>query len=107
VLVPPGAAAALTPSVSSRANANEAIPASCEDRARKAWEYCLEEPLAKNCFNSWRTFAVDEEIKIASDDEKVQWEAVDLVDRLASPSSSTMEERGRSDYWFRIGDCGF
>jgi hypothetical protein len=71
VLVPLAAAAALDPSVFSRVNASEAIPASWEDRARKAWEYYLEEPLVKNCVNSWRTFAVGDEIKIAGDDEKV------------------------------------
>jgi len=70
VLVPLAAAAALDPSVFSKGNASEAIPASREDRARKAWEYYLEEPLVKNCVNSWRTFAVGEEIKIAGDDEK-------------------------------------
>lgn len=83
VLVPLAAAAALDPSVFSKVNASESIPASWEDRARKAWEYYLEEPLVKNCVNSWRTFAVGDEIKIAGDDEKVKWEAVDLVDRLS------------------------
>ena len=82
MLVPLAAAAALDPSVFSKVNASEAIPASWEDRARKAWEYYLEEPLVKNCVNSWRTFAVGEEIKIAGDDEKVKWEAVDVADRL-------------------------
>ena len=67
----------------SKVNASEAIPASWENRARKAWEYYLEEPLVKNCVNSWRTFAVGEEIKIAGDDEKVKWEAVDVADRLS------------------------
>ena len=71
VLVPL-AAAALDPSVFSKVNASEAIPASWEDRARKAWEYYLEDPLVKNCVNSWRTFAVGDEIKIAGDDEKVK-----------------------------------
>jgi hypothetical protein len=83
VLVPLAAAAALDPSVFSKVNASEAIPASWEDRARKAWEYYLEEPLVKNCVNSWRTFAVGEEIKIAGDDGKVKWEAVDVADRLS------------------------
>ncbi len=82
VLVPLAAAAALDPSAFNRINATEAIPASWEDRARKAWEYYLEEPLVKNCVNSWRTFAVGDEIKIASDDEQVKSGALDLADQL-------------------------
>jgi len=82
VLVP-HAAAPLDPSVFSKVNPSEAIPASWEDRARKAWEYYLEEPLLKNCANSWRTFALGAESKIAGDDEKVKWEAVDVADRLS------------------------
>jgi flagellar basal body-associated protein FliL len=83
VLIPLAAAAALDPSVFSKVNASEAIPASWEDRARKAWEYYLEEPLVKNCVNSWRTFAVGDEIKIAGDDKKVKWEVIELSDRLS------------------------
>ena len=75
VLVPLATAAALDSSVFNKVNASEAVPASWEERARKAWEYYLEEPLVKNCINSWRTFAVGDEIKIAGDDEKVKWEA--------------------------------
>lgn len=76
------AAAALDSSVFSKVNASEAVPATWEERASKAWEYYLEEPLVKNCINSWRTFAVGDEIKIAGDDEKVKWEAMDPSDRL-------------------------
>ena len=72
VLVPLATAAALDASAFRSINATEAVPASWEDRARKAWEYYLEEPLVKNCVNSWRTFAVGDEIKIASDDEEVK-----------------------------------
>jgi hypothetical protein len=82
VVVPMAAAAALDSSVFSKVNASEAVPATWEERASKAWEYYLEEPLVKNCINSWRTFAVGDEIKIAGDDEKVKWEAADLSDRL-------------------------
>jgi len=81
VVVPLAAAAALDTGVFSRVNASEAIPASWEERARKAWEYYVEEPLVKNCVNSWRTFAVVDEIKITSDGD-VQWEAIALADRL-------------------------
>jgi hypothetical protein len=43
VIAPLATAAALDPSVFSKANATEAIPATWEERARKAWEYytCL------------------------------------------------------------------
>ncbi len=61
---------------------DDVIPAAWEDRARKAWEYYLEEPLVKNCVNSWRTFAVGDEIKIAAEDEKLKDAAVEESDRL-------------------------
>ena len=76
------AAAALDSSTFSSINANDAIPANWDDRAKKAWEYYVEEPLVKNCVNSWRTFAVGDEIKITSDDDTVKQEANDLADRL-------------------------
>lgn len=82
VITPLAAAAALDSSTFSSINATEAIPASWEDRARKAWEYYVEEPLVKNCVNSWRTFAVGDEIKITSDDDAVKEEAGDVSDRL-------------------------
>lgn len=59
-----------------------AIPKTWEERAKKAWEYYVEEPLVKNCINSWRTFAVGDEIRITSDDDTVKDEANDLADRL-------------------------
>jgi len=46
------------------------------------WEYYVEEPLVKNCVNSWHTFAKGDEIKITSDDEDVQWGAIALAGRL-------------------------
>ena len=75
-------AAALDSSAFSSINANDAIPTTWEDRARKAWEYYVEEPLVKNCVNSWRTFAVGDEIKITSDDDAVKQEANDLAAKL-------------------------
>jgi len=83
VIAPLATAAALDPSVFSKVSAIEAIPASWEERARKAWEYYIEEPLVKNCVNSWRTFAVGDEIKITSDDEDVKNDAASLADRLS------------------------
>jgi len=81
-VAPLATAAALDPSVFSKVSATEAIPATWEERARKAWEYHIEEPLVKNCVNSWRTFAVGDEIKITSDDKDVKSDAVSLADRL-------------------------
>jgi flagellar basal body-associated protein FliL len=82
--IPPLAtAAALDNSSFSRINATEAIPATWEERAAKAWEYYIEEPLVKNCINSWRTFAVGDEIKLASDDEDLKNEATDAAEELS------------------------
>jgi hypothetical protein len=61
-------AAALDSSAFNRIAANDTIPVNWDERAKKAWEYYTEEPLVKNCLNSWRTFAVGDEIKITSDD---------------------------------------
>ena len=74
--------AALDASIFGALNPDEAIPAAWEDRARRAWEYYLEEPLVKNCVNSWRTFAVGDEIKIAAEDEDLKWAAIEARDRL-------------------------
>jgi hypothetical protein len=64
VIAPMAAAAALDSAAFSKVNASESVPATWEERARKAWEYYVEEPLVKNCVNSWRTFAVGDEIKM-------------------------------------------
>jgi hypothetical protein len=76
------AAAVLDSAAFSKVNASEAVPAIWEERARKAWEYYVEEPLVKNCVNSWRTFAVGDEIKIAGDDDKLKQEAMDAANCL-------------------------
>jgi len=81
-ITPMATAAALDSSAFSTINANEAVPATWEERARKAWDYYVEEPLVKNCVNSWRTFAVGDEIKISSDDEKLKGDAVAMADHL-------------------------
>jgi len=81
-IVPMAAAAALDASAFSKVNASDAVPATWEERARKAWEYYVEEPLVKNCVNSWRTFAVGDEIKITSDDETLKNDAVNAAWRL-------------------------
>mgnify|MGYP001195898507 FL=1 len=82
VIAPLAAAAALDSAAFAKVNAAEAIPATWEERARKAWEYYVEEPLVKNCVNSWRTFAVGDEIKITSDDETLKDQALEAAWRL-------------------------
>ena len=82
VITPLATIAALDSSTFSAVNATSAIPATWEDRARKAWEYYIEEPLVKNCVNSWRTFAVGDEIRITSDDDTLKTESNDLAARL-------------------------
>lgn len=79
---PLATAAALDSTTFAGLNPNEAIPATWEERARKAWEYYLEEPLVKNCVNSWRTFAVGDEIKLSSDDETLKDAAIEAAWRL-------------------------
>jgi hypothetical protein len=51
IIAPMAAAAALDSAAFSRVNASEAVPTTWEERARKAWEYYVEEPLVKNCVN--------------------------------------------------------
>ncbi len=82
VITPLATIAALDSSTFSAVNATSAIPATWEERARKAWEYYIEEPLVKNCVNSWRTFAVGDEIRITSDDDTLKTESNDLAARL-------------------------
>lgn len=83
IVAPLAAAAALDSSTFAKINADDcAIPKAWEDRAKKAWEYYLEEPLVKNCVNSWRTFAVGDEIKITSDDDTVKAESNELANRI-------------------------
>ncbi len=83
VIAPLASAAALDSSAFSGINVcDDAIPNTWEERAKKAWEYYVEEPLIKNCINSWRTFAVGDEIKITSDDDEVKSKANELADRL-------------------------
>ena len=82
VEIPLATGAALDSSVFSKIAAMDVIPRTWEERARKAWEYYLEEPLVKNCVNSWRSFAVGDDFKIACDDTDVKDEAVEAADRL-------------------------
>ena len=80
--LPLATAAALDSAVFGRVSASHGVPAAWEDRARKAWEFYLEEPIVKNCVNSWRSFAVGDEIKLTSDDEDLKAAATGASDRL-------------------------
>ncbi|MBI5789422.1 MAG: hypothetical protein HZA78_11280 [Candidatus Schekmanbacteria bacterium] len=75
-------AAALDSTAFNKLNVNEAIPATWEERAKKAWEYYVEEPIVANVIDAWKAFAVGDEIKITCDDEDVKWEAIELADKL-------------------------
>jgi len=70
-----GTAAALDSSALSGQNVNDAIPKSWEERASKAWQYYVEEPIVQNAINSWRTFAIGDEIQLNCNDEDVKLEA--------------------------------
>jgi len=58
------------------------IPTDWKERARKAWEYYVEEPIVSNTINTWRTFAIGDQVKITADDETVRNEASDLFSLL-------------------------
>jgi hypothetical protein len=83
VQLPQASAATIDGSAFSAISSTEAVPATWEERARKAWTYYVEEPLVKNCLNSWRSFAVGDEIKLTSDDAAVKDALLELHDRLA------------------------
>jgi len=77
-----GTIAALDSSAFSKLNVNEAIPATWEERAKKAWDYYTEEPIIANIIDTWKAFAIGDEIKITCDDEDVKGEAIELADKL-------------------------
>jgi len=76
------AVAALAPGTFATYSAKEVIPADWHARASKAWDYYIEEPLVSNVINTWRIFAVGDEVRVAAEDEQIEQEALDLVYRL-------------------------
>ena len=78
-----GAAAALNAGVFSSEYEVRGIPADWKERAQKAWEYYLEEPIVSNTINTWRTFAIGDTIKVSADDDKVREEAEKQLTLLA------------------------
>jgi hypothetical protein len=77
-----GTIAALDATAFSKLNVNEAIPATWEERAKKAWEYYTEEAIVANVLSAWEAFAIGDGIKITCDDEDVKWEAIELAEKL-------------------------
>jgi len=61
---------------------SDAIPKTWEERAVKAWQYYVEEPIVQNAINSWRTFAIGDEIQFNCDDEDVKWEVREFAERV-------------------------
>ena len=80
--VEPASVAALSPGAFGEITVKRAVPRSWEERARKALEYYLEEPIVANAINAWRTFAIGDEVIVTCDDEEVQTEAREAFHRL-------------------------
>jgi hypothetical protein len=77
-----GTVAALDSTAFSKLNVKESIPATWEERAKKAWEYYTEEPITSNVVDAWKAFTIGDEIKISCDDEDVKGEAIELAKKL-------------------------
>jgi hypothetical protein len=77
-----GTAAELNSSAFSAQSVSDAIPKTFEERAAKAWQFYTEEPIVQNAINSWRTFAIGDEIQFNCDDEDVKWEAREFAARV-------------------------
>jgi len=75
-------AASLAANVFEKHGLGETIPREWHERAAKAWEYYLEEPIVSNTINSWRVFALGDEIDVTSEDEGTQDRARDLFYRI-------------------------
>ncbi|NQT33831.1 hypothetical protein HQ587_01470, partial [bacterium] len=77
-----GTAANIASGVFSSEYEIKGIPSDWKERARKAWEYYCEEPIVSNTINTWRTFAIGDQVKITSDDESVRSEGTQLFNTL-------------------------
>lgn len=80
--LPLAAAAAIDASAFRAHQVTEAVPKEWRDRAVKAWEYYLEEPIVANAVNAWRSFALGDEVILTSEDEAAQKAVRDLAWRL-------------------------
>ncbi|MBC8377090.1 MAG: hypothetical protein H8E26_13675 [FCB group bacterium] len=63
-------------------NQDTTVPASWDEKARQSWRYYIEEPLVNNVINTWRTFAIGDEIKVSVGDESVRSDAQKLFSSL-------------------------
>jgi len=63
-------------------NQDTTVPASWDEKAKQSWKYYIEEPLVNNVINTWRTFAIGDEIKVSVGDENVRAEAQKLFQSL-------------------------
>ena len=63
-------------------NQDTTVPSSWNDKAKQSWKYYLEEPLVNNVINTWRTFAIGDEIKVSVGDENVRADAQKLFSDL-------------------------
>ncbi|MDP8240374.1 MAG: hypothetical protein P9X24_14890 [Candidatus Hatepunaea meridiana] len=77
-----GTAANIASGVFSSEYEIQGIPSDWKERARKAWEMYTEEPIVSNTINTWRTFAIGDQVKITADDEDVRTEAQALFNVL-------------------------
>ena len=75
-------AASIAPNVFEKHGLAEAIPREWHERAARAWEYYLEEPIVSNTINSWRVFALGDEIDVVCDDEGARDQARELFYRV-------------------------
>ncbi len=77
-----GTAANIASGVFSSEYEIKGIPSDWKERAIKAWEYYCEEPIVSNTINTWRTFAIGDQVKITADDEEVRTEGNKLFNAL-------------------------
>lgn len=63
-------------------NQESVVPSSWDEKAKQSWKYYIEEPLVNNVINTWRTFAIGDEIKVSVGDENVRGDAQELFQSL-------------------------
>lgn len=61
---------------------DEAVPGTWENRAKKAWQCYIEEPVVNNVINAWRALALGDGVIITCDDKDVQSEVRETAERL-------------------------
>ena len=74
--------AALGPGAFGDISVKRAVPRDWDERAKKALQYYLEEPIVANAINAWRTFAIGDEVTVTCDDTDIQAEAREAFRRL-------------------------